>query len=508
MQGLSLHRSSDAIDTVRQGQIELRLLAHGDDLEVSKITIPPEQRFSLYPPETGNGKGHEFLYILAGELTWTGEDEQIVLQAGDYIFFHNLQKQAYFKAETEVTLLHMLSEPAFHLERKEIKDLISLVQEVERKDEYTEEHCGRIEGLSIKTGEKLGLSADRLENLASAAYLHDLGKAGISEHILGKAGELTEAEREEIRKHPSIGRQMAQQKSFLKEAGRIIEQHHERVDGKGYPKGLSGEEISLEARIIAVVDAYDAMTTDRPYRDALSEAEAIAELHKNSGTQFDEQVVGAFLDVLSEEEFQEPIINRRSGQRLERKLLGVGEELLSIQDVNEILDRAIDAITQHSRFRRAVISLYERPVPVLQIEEANVVKIATSGLTQEEEKKIKQSSIAPKVRKQIVDDRFKLNRSYYIPQGRFAWDPETVVRRSRMSVGEIKNWYPGDALFIPLYVGDRILGFISVDDPIDGRAPIPKNLELIEIFANLIAIAIQDARFETRIKRSYPIGQV
>ncbi|MFQ5794027.1 MAG: HD-GYP domain-containing protein, partial [Candidatus Bipolaricaulia bacterium] len=469
-EGLSLHRSDETIDTVRSPlNAELRLLAHGSDLEVSKITIPPEQRFTIYPAE--EGQGYEFLYILAGELTWMGEDkgEQIVLRAGDYIFAHALQETIYFKTGTGVTFLHVLSEPAFHIERDDIKDLVSLAQEVERKDKYTEEHCRRIEELSTRTGEKLGLSADRLDILAYAAYLHDLGKAGIAEHILGKSGKLTEAERVEMHKHPSIGSRMAAQKSFLEKAAWIIEQHHERVDGKGYPEGLNGEEISLEARIIAVVDAYDAMTTDRPYRDALSKTEAIAELHRNAGTQFDEQVVETFLDVLSEKEkeLQEPepeITDRRSERRLERSLLGVGEGFLSLQDVDEILGRATDIITRHSRFRRAVISLYERPVPPVQIEQANVVKVATAGLTQEEEKKIKWNPVAPEDRKQIVDGRFKLSRSYYIPQGQFAWDPEMVVRKSRMSVGEIKDWYPGDALFIPLYVGDRILGFISVDD--------------------------------------------
>ncbi|MFQ5794327.1 MAG: HD-GYP domain-containing protein, partial [Candidatus Bipolaricaulia bacterium] len=468
MKGLSLHRADDVIDRVQKAGAKFCLLAHGDDLEVSKITIAPEKRVCLYPTTPEDGKGYEFLYILAGELTWAGEDEskQIVLRAGDYVFFHALQEEAHFKTDTETTLLHVASKPSFHIAREEIKDLIALAQEVERKDKYTEEHCRRIERLSIKAGEQLGLSADRLEDLAFAAFLHDLGKAGIPEHILGKAGKLTEAEWEEIRKHPSIGRWMAERKSFLKEAARIIEQHHERVDGKGYPKGLSGEEISLEARIVAVVDAYDAMTTDRPYRDALSEAEAIAELRKNAGTQFDEQVVETFLNVLSESERQEElgITDRRSERRLERKLLRVGEGLLSLQDVNEILDRATEVITQHSRFRRAVISLYEQPIPLLRIEEAQVVKVATSGLTQEEEEKIKRSPVAPEDRKQIVNDRFKFSRSYYIPQGRFAWDPEMVVRESRMSVEEIEDWYPGDALFIPLYVGDRILGFISVDD--------------------------------------------
>ena len=125
--------------------------------------------------------------------------------------------------------------------------------------------------------------------------LHDLSKMGLSDVILDKAGPLDEDEWEEIQKHPEIAFQIVRDIPFLQRAGEIMLHHHERFDGGGYPRGLVGEDIPLGARIFAVVDAYDAMTSDRSYRRAGSHASAVREIKRNSGTQFDPQVVDAFL---------------------------------------------------------------------------------------------------------------------------------------------------------------------------------------------------------------------
>jgi len=175
-----------------------------------------------------------------------------------------------------------------------------LAKTVELKDGYTEEHCERLAKIALAIGKRLGLTEERLEQLRYGALLHDVGKLGIADDILGKPGRLTPAEWAEVRKHPTIGKEIVEKIDSLELAARIVEEHHERLDGKGYPKGLKGDEILLEARILAVVDAYDTMRSDRPYRQALSREEAIRELRRNAGSQFDPLVVKVFLEILDE----------------------------------------------------------------------------------------------------------------------------------------------------------------------------------------------------------------
>jgi len=135
--------------------------------------------------------------------------------------------------------------------------------------------------------------------LKSCGLIHDIGKIGINESILQKPSKLTKNEYAEVKTHPVIGENVVKHVRFLKKGLPIIRHHHERYDGKGYPDGLKGEKIPLLARIIAVADAFDAMTSDRPYRKAFSPQEAIEKLKENAGTQFDPQIVKIFIDALN-----------------------------------------------------------------------------------------------------------------------------------------------------------------------------------------------------------------
>ena len=149
--------------------------------------------------------------------------------------------------------------------------------------------------LSLIIARQLNVGGDCLTHLERAAVLHDVGKVAVADAILSKPGPLTEAEWQEMRKHPLVGYQMVKDVPFLDEAAEMILCHHERYDGTGYPCGFKGEEIPLGARIFAVVDAYDAMTSDRPYRTGLGHDKAIEELRRCSGTQFDPDCVNAFI---------------------------------------------------------------------------------------------------------------------------------------------------------------------------------------------------------------------
>ena len=144
-------------------------------------------------------------------------------------------------------------------------------------------------------GESLSLSAFELQNLKWGAYLHDVGKIGVPEHILLKPGELTREERAVVQRHPLMGWTMLRGIEFLSYATDVVLSHHESFDGTGYPKRLSGTDIPLHARIFAVVDALDAMTSERPYRPAFSFARARRELERKAGTQFDPEILEIFL---------------------------------------------------------------------------------------------------------------------------------------------------------------------------------------------------------------------
>ena len=170
---------------------------------------------------------------------------------------------------------------------------------VEADDDYTGEHCRDVVDLAVAVGRRLELPADRLRNLEFGALLHDVGKVAIPNEIINKPGPLDEDEWEVVRQHTLEGQRMLNRVGgFMYEVGTIVRSHHERWDGSGYPDGLSGEAIPLEARIIACCDAWNAMTTTRSYRAALSEDVAAHELSVNAGSQFDPEVVAAALAVV------------------------------------------------------------------------------------------------------------------------------------------------------------------------------------------------------------------
>jgi putative nucleotidyltransferase with HDIG domain len=158
-------------------------------------------------------------------------------------------------------------------------------------------HAARVTALAIRLAHALGAADRRLEALRIGGPLHDIGKLAVDPAILGKPSALDAAELAEIRKHPVTGVQMLAGVEGVRDAIDCVLHHHERWDGHGYPHGLGGNEIPFEARILAVADAYDAMTSDRPYRSALRHDDALAEVRRCSGTQFDPRVAEVFLSL-------------------------------------------------------------------------------------------------------------------------------------------------------------------------------------------------------------------
>jgi HD-GYP domain-containing protein (c-di-GMP phosphodiesterase class II) len=172
-----------------------------------------------------------------------------------------------------------------------------LAETLDLRDAGTAEHSRTVGQFARDTAAALGLAAAHVDRLQAAGVLHDLGKLGIADAILHKAGALTDAEWKEMTRHPEIGARILAH-AGLRDIAAWVLAHHERLDGRGYPFGLAADEIPLEARILAVADAYEAMISDRPYRRGMPAAEARAELERCAGTQFDPAVVEAFLATL------------------------------------------------------------------------------------------------------------------------------------------------------------------------------------------------------------------
>jgi HD-GYP domain-containing protein (c-di-GMP phosphodiesterase class II) len=189
-----------------------------------------------------------------------------------------------------------------NLQRTFLGTISALAAAVDAKDHYTFGHSRNVTEFAVDTAKELSLSQSQVETIRIASTLHDIGKIGIDGSILNKPGKLDLKEREIINLHPTIAANILKSLEFLKDVVPLILFHHERFDGTGYPTKISGHAIPIGARIIAVADAFNAMISERPYRAAMTQEQAVKELKDNSGTQFDPQVVNAFLKVLDKTE--------------------------------------------------------------------------------------------------------------------------------------------------------------------------------------------------------------
>ena len=175
--------------------------------------------------------------------------------------------------------------------------ITALAYALEAKDVYTSGHSQRVTEISVAIAEHLGLPKERIEKIRLAGLVHDIGKIGVREVVLNKPGRLSEEEFEHVRQHSEAGEHILRPIMDDEEVLKAVRHHHERYDGNGYPDGLKGEQIPQLARIIAVADAFDAMTSERPYRKALTKEAAFAEVERCRGTQFDAEAADAFLEV-------------------------------------------------------------------------------------------------------------------------------------------------------------------------------------------------------------------
>ncbi|WP_246944171.1 HD-GYP domain-containing protein [Bacillus pinisoli] len=294
----TIGKNGSFIEHVKLDAYDISLLARGDGTEIMIQTIAKDNYFYIYPSE--NPDVMEFFYILQGELECEHEGEKIKFGPNDYYYAKNITENIHFKTLSDVVYLWVITEPTFYQLSESISEFTSIVEKVEQKDRYTMDHSERVATYAMKIAKKMRLSKERLENLYIASFLHDIGKINTPEEILNKPGKLTDEEYDIIKRHPSDGAEMVKG-SYYDGIVTIIEQHHERLNGTGYPNRLQGEQIVLEARIIAVSDTFDAMTEDRAYRKGFTVQYCLDELKRLVNTHYDENVVRAFEEVLREE---------------------------------------------------------------------------------------------------------------------------------------------------------------------------------------------------------------
>lgn len=296
--GVRVLPQGEFLETVTLKGLQVSLVASGDGTEIIHHRLTAGSEWAMGP--TDGWDAMECIYILSGSLIWKTPRGDKRLRSGDSLSVLSIQQDSVFQAETTTDFLYVCSQPIFYLYSKQVTELMGLAISIEEKDGYTFDHCERIKKLSSEIGRAMNLSPTQLYDLNMGAFFHDVGKTRIPESILSKPGQLTVDEWIEMRRHTTHGKELLLQTGlpYLENAAEIIEQHHERANGSGYPHGLRQLDIRIESSIIAVVDSFDAMTTDRPYHRAKTKEDALAEMRRCRDTLYHADVVDVLLRIL------------------------------------------------------------------------------------------------------------------------------------------------------------------------------------------------------------------
>ena len=276
--------------------IKVENVIKNEELEISALNL---QKDIFYSIKKTDSEHHFKVYtILSGKAYVVEEDAYLI--TGSILYVHDLKDRINLLVLEDMKMYtqsyHQNSYESF---LKNITDVGNILHQIQAKDQYTDEHCNRVYKYAVRIGIKLGYKGTRLLHLVHASRYHDIGKIFIPEEILNKPGKLDEAEKKIMQSHVMQGTELI--KDFDRDLiFNIIAQHHERLDGSGYPAGVFGDEILEESRIIAICDSFDAMVTDRVYKKGKSVEEAIVELKSMAGTHYDAIIIDLLIEVLPE----------------------------------------------------------------------------------------------------------------------------------------------------------------------------------------------------------------
>jgi diguanylate cyclase (GGDEF)-like protein len=363
-------------------------------------------------------------------------------------------------------------------------------------DPALDRHSTAVAELAARVAAQLELSRSECADVRAAAALHDIGKLALPDSILQKPAALDEDEWTLMRMHPVVGERLLNADPSLAGAAAMVRASHERFDGGGYPDGVAGEAIPLGARIVAVCDAYHAMVAERPYRAALCEADALAELRRCAGTQFDPTVVDAFARELETPTVLQPIpappVERLWALDRIRRLDGLLEAasaLRSEEHLPEVLDRIAATLCETLGFGVAVFNLY-RPAwddfVASTIYGPEDVREALLG-----------STYAWDMFEPLLDERFLRRGAYVIRHGDFDWSQDKGNRYiPDLPVHDnLEAWHPEDEIFVPIrHTDGTLLGIVNVGQPLSGLRPSDEELDALIVVAKHAARAVQGAQ--------------
>lgn len=299
-------KEKTSLDRINVGHAISTYIGKSEEIGYSLFSLFPRRSFWVRYSTEDVHSAIEKYTVVQGVLEVQYEGGTFFLHAGDTLDASEYPELLSFYGEEAVEILVEMTASIFERNYRNTEIVQRDAAAIEHVDGYTFHHCSRIKDYSIELWKKLGQPVERVRLLRWGAYFHDIGKLAIPLEILNKKGKFTPEEWVIMKSHTTLGAKMMREHEieWLRDSAFIVEEHHERYDGKGYPFGLKGDEISLEAAIVSVVDSFDAMTTDRIYRDSLTIEEAIQEIIRGRGTQFHPVVVDAFLKLLHEQQFK------------------------------------------------------------------------------------------------------------------------------------------------------------------------------------------------------------
>lgn len=266
-----------------------KLLAEEDDFEVFESNIKAGKSILFQPHECKDALN--IAMIISGRLYHTNTGRYII--SGERIIYKDIDETHHLSVLEDSKLLMIRRKKLLNNQINMTERVSDLLHEIQVTDQYTEEHCNRTGNIAVQIAIHLKLPEEVIENVLYVGKIHDVGKINISGDVLKKPGRLSTEEFEWIKTHSKAGHDIVVERLQNSHFARIVLEHHEKLDGSGYPNRLKENEISIEAKVILVADAFDAMTSDRPYRTAMSNNEALKELNKYSGIWYDYDVVEA-----------------------------------------------------------------------------------------------------------------------------------------------------------------------------------------------------------------------